>query len=77
MNENIPAFIFIDKAIPLFVIEPFYCPVRQNTDLLFSVVLLENIPPPLQTILRHIEEYRSEIVRSGGGYGEDIIQLSP
>ena len=35
VDKNVPTFVFIDEAIPLFVIEPFYCAVRQNTDLLF------------------------------------------
>ena len=64
VHKDVPTFVFIDEAIPLFVIEPFYDTVRQSTDLLFSIVPLQNVPLPLQTILRHMEDCRSEDVRS-------------
>ncbi len=65
VHKDVPTFVFIDEAIPLFVIEPFYDTVCQSTDLLFSIVPLQNVPLPLQTILRHMEDCRSEDFRSG------------
>ena len=34
MNEDITAVIFIDEAVPLFVVEPFYCTKCQSILLL-------------------------------------------
>ncbi len=30
VDEQITAFIFLDKAVPLPIIKPFYCSFRQN-----------------------------------------------
>lgn len=45
MYENVPAVLFINEAVPLFVVKPFYCTICQSLALLSYCVPTSMVLP--------------------------------